>query len=48
MHGWVATVAHEHVYLNNNDGWPDWDAAIEFYAGALGFELQEDVDSGGG
>lgn len=27
---------------------PDCDAAIEFYVGALGFELQEDVDSGGG
>ena len=27
---------------------PDYDAAIAFYVGAVGFELREDVDMGGG
>ena len=27
---------------------PDYDAAIAFYVGALGFELREDTDLGGG
>lgn len=27
---------------------PDYDAAISFYVGALGFELSEDTDLGGG
>ena len=27
---------------------PDYDAAIAFYVGALGFELVEDTDQGGG